>query len=97
MQAVKRVARKVIVTPSPSACAVLAWRRLNQGWQEDLHSIAPIYIRRSDAEEKRSAGQGENRIRGTLFLNDHSFVEMPKNPGLRPASAGHPELRVQAS
>ena len=25
------------------------------GQQEDLHSIAPIYIRRSDAEEKRSA------------------------------------------
>jgi tRNA threonylcarbamoyladenosine biosynthesis protein TsaB len=67
MQAVKRVARKVIVTPSPATCAVLAWRRLNQGWQEDLHSIAPIYIRRSDAEEKRSAGQGREQQSGEPF------------------------------
>jgi len=56
MQAAKRAARRVIVTPSAAACAVLAWRRLSQGKQEDLHSIAPIYIRRSEAEEKRSAG-----------------------------------------
>jgi len=61
MQAVARVARKVIVTPSAAACAALAWRRLSHGRTQDLHSIAPIYIRRSDAEEKRSAGQGREQ------------------------------------
>ena len=55
IQAVKCAARKVIVTPSAAACAILARQRLSQGKQENLHSIAPIYIRRSDAEEKRIA------------------------------------------
>lgn len=67
MQAVKRVVRRVIVTPSAAACAILARRRLSQGKQPDLHSIAPIYIRRSDAEEKRSAGQGREQQYGEPF------------------------------
>jgi len=41
------------IIPSAAACGMLAWKRLSQGNQGELHSIAPIYIRRSDAEEKR--------------------------------------------
>ena len=68
MQAVASVARKIVVTPSAAACGILAWRRLSEGKREDLHSIAPLYIRRSDAEEKRSAGQGREEQSGEPFF-----------------------------
>jgi len=58
-QAIHTSARAMIVVPSAAACAILAGQRFIQSKPEDLHSMAPIYIRRSDAEEKRSAG--ENR------------------------------------
>lgn len=41
-----------IVIPSASACAILAEERFKGGVVEDVHSLAPLYIRRSDAEEK---------------------------------------------
>lgn len=45
-----------IVTPSAGACALLAEESFRTGKAEDLHSIAPLYIRRSDAEEKVKVG-----------------------------------------
>jgi tRNA threonylcarbamoyladenosine biosynthesis protein TsaB len=42
---------------SPSAVAFLALERFSSGKPDDLHALSPLYIRRSDAEEKRlSAG-----------------------------------------
>jgi len=41
-----------IVVPSASACALLAEKYFKGGKAQDVHSIAPLYIRRSDAEEK---------------------------------------------
>ncbi|HTY24092.1 MAG TPA: tRNA (adenosine(37)-N6)-threonylcarbamoyltransferase complex dimerization subunit type 1 TsaB [Desulfomonilaceae bacterium] len=46
--------RSRTVIPSAAACATLAWKHLSQGNLQELHSIAPVYIRRSDAEEKRT-------------------------------------------
>jgi len=39
--------------PSPSAVAFLALERFISGEPDDLHLLSPLYIRRSDAEEKR--------------------------------------------
>ena len=47
--------RKIIVTPSASACAFLALQRLKRDDSDELHSISPLYIRPSDAEEKRAS------------------------------------------
>jgi tRNA threonylcarbamoyladenosine biosynthesis protein TsaB len=41
-----------IVIPSAGACALLAEESLRTGDSVDVHSIAPLYIRRPDAEEK---------------------------------------------
>ncbi len=59
IKSVSRTSRTMIIVPSPVGCAVLARQRLRQYEPEDLHSIAPIYIRRSDAEEKRGARNGK--------------------------------------
>ncbi len=59
IKSASRAARTTIIVPSAAACGVLASQRLSQREPEDLHSIAPIYIRRSDAEEKRSPRNGE--------------------------------------
>ena len=42
------------------ACAQLAEERFRLGDRGELHRIAPLYIRRSDAEEKREAFKGEH-------------------------------------
>ncbi len=39
---------------SASTLAKMAWERVRKGQADDLHALAPIYIRRSDAEEKRA-------------------------------------------
>ena len=59
IKSVSRAARTMTIVPSAAACGVLASQRLSQCEPEDLHSIAPIYIRRSDAEEKRSPRNGK--------------------------------------
>jgi len=41
------------VGPSASGCALLAWHRLSRGEADELHTLAPLYVRRSDAEENR--------------------------------------------
>jgi tRNA threonylcarbamoyladenosine biosynthesis protein TsaB len=55
MKSVSRAVRTMIVVPSPAACAILAGQQLRHSKTDDLHSIAPTYIRRSDAEEKKIA------------------------------------------
>ncbi len=45
--------RIIAVTPSAVPCAFLAWQRLKRGDADELQSISPLYIRPSDAEEKR--------------------------------------------
>jgi tRNA threonylcarbamoyladenosine biosynthesis protein TsaB len=42
-----------IEAPSPVACAVLAEHALDRGGQGSVHRLEPLYVRRSDAEEKK--------------------------------------------
>lgn len=49
--------RRAITSASPGACGILAEKRLVRGLFDDIHSLTPLYVRRSDAEEKK----GENR------------------------------------
>ncbi len=51
-----------IIVPSAATCSILGWKRLIQNRIDDLHSISPIYIRRSDAEEKRRPAQKESLL-----------------------------------
>jgi tRNA threonylcarbamoyladenosine biosynthesis protein TsaB len=44
---------KPVLGPSPYACGVLAEKRLNLGLSDDIHQLAPLYVRRSDAEVKK--------------------------------------------
>jgi tRNA threonylcarbamoyladenosine biosynthesis protein TsaB len=46
---------KPALRPSPYACGVLAEKRLNLGLSDDIHQLAPLYVRRSDAEVKKGA------------------------------------------
>ena len=46
-------ARVVTLEASPAMCAQIAWERLNDGNADGLHALTPLYIRRSDAEEKK--------------------------------------------
>lgn len=40
-------------SPSAGVCALLALERLTRGDAGEIHSLHPLYIRRSDAEEKK--------------------------------------------
>lgn len=42
-----------VIVPSAAACAIPSYRYLSQDVPDAIHTLAPIYIRRSDAEEKR--------------------------------------------
>ena len=42
-----------VTTPSPGVCGILAEKSLEQGAPHDVHSLVPLYIRRSDAEDKK--------------------------------------------
>ncbi len=50
-----KLVRSPVSSPSAGACALLAYKRIILGNADDLHALTPLYIRRSDAEEKRSA------------------------------------------
>jgi len=45
-----------VLVPSAAACAHLAWLSFRSGESEGIHSLAPLYVRRSDAEERSSRG-----------------------------------------
>jgi tRNA threonylcarbamoyladenosine biosynthesis protein TsaB len=50
--------RSMTLVPSAGVCARIAWERLVQGRGDAVHTLAPLYIRRSDAEEKRGPATG---------------------------------------
>jgi tRNA threonylcarbamoyladenosine biosynthesis protein TsaB len=39
---------------SAAGCGILAWERLRRADRDDIHALVPLYIRRSDAEEKKN-------------------------------------------
>jgi tRNA threonylcarbamoyladenosine biosynthesis protein TsaB len=43
--------RVVVAPPSVGTCAHIAWERFRNGAADGLHTLSPLYIRRSDAEE----------------------------------------------
>ncbi len=45
--------RFVLVRASASTCGVLTTKRLAAGSSDDVHKLVPMYIRKSDAEQKR--------------------------------------------
>ncbi len=47
------------VPPSPSTCARLAESRIRSGRADNIHALAPLYIRHSDAEEKKCRVDGK--------------------------------------
>ncbi|MBI5569968.1 MAG: tRNA (adenosine(37)-N6)-threonylcarbamoyltransferase complex dimerization subunit type 1 TsaB [Desulfomonile tiedjei] len=49
------IARSMPLVPSPVACAQRAGERFAGGEVLSVHALLPLYIRRSDAEERRSA------------------------------------------
>ncbi|MEW6351425.1 MAG: tRNA (adenosine(37)-N6)-threonylcarbamoyltransferase complex dimerization subunit type 1 TsaB [Thermodesulfobacteriota bacterium] len=44
----------IVAEHSASACGFLAWTRLKDGDFDSVHSLTPLYVRRSDAEVNRS-------------------------------------------
>lgn len=44
---------KIVAAPSAAACGFIACELIRMGRQSELDSLAPLYVRRSDAEEKR--------------------------------------------
>jgi len=52
---------KAIATPSPGACGTLAEKGLERGASDDIHSLVPLYVRRSDAEEKKGIADALNK------------------------------------
>ena len=53
VESIPNLARSPVAAPSAAACALLAYERIRQGNADDLHLLTPLYIRRSDAEEKK--------------------------------------------
>ena len=41
-----------VITPSPGVCGILAENSLERGEPHDVHGLVPLYIRKSDAEDK---------------------------------------------
>jgi tRNA threonylcarbamoyladenosine biosynthesis protein TsaB len=50
---IPNVGKEFVSTPSAAACGLIAYERFKRGHANELHSLAPVYVRRSDAEEKR--------------------------------------------
>jgi tRNA threonylcarbamoyladenosine biosynthesis protein TsaB len=53
VDSIPNLVRSPVNAPSAAACALLAYERLRRGDADDIHLLTPLYIRRSDAEEKR--------------------------------------------
>jgi tRNA threonylcarbamoyladenosine biosynthesis protein TsaB len=47
------VFRSIVEEPLPSVCAVLTEECIRRGEPGNVHGLTPLYVRRSDAEEKR--------------------------------------------
>lgn len=50
---IPNVQKEIVSTPSAAACGFIAYERFRRGHASELDSLAPVYVRRSDAEEKR--------------------------------------------
>jgi tRNA threonylcarbamoyladenosine biosynthesis protein TsaB len=50
----RRLIRRPGQIPSAAACAILARQRFLNGEGDEIHSLAPLYIRRSDAEKNKN-------------------------------------------
>ena len=57
------------VSPA-AACSLIAWERLRSGSADDPHGLAPFYVRRSDAEEKK----------GGLAVGGGTFLQKSPSP-----------------
>jgi tRNA threonylcarbamoyladenosine biosynthesis protein TsaB len=53
VESMPNLVRSPVNAPSAAACALLAYERIRRGDTDDVHLLTPLYIRRSDAEEKR--------------------------------------------
>ena len=53
VESIPNLVRSPVAAPSAAACSLLAYERIRQGNADDLHLLTPLYIRRSDAEEKK--------------------------------------------
>jgi tRNA threonylcarbamoyladenosine biosynthesis protein TsaB len=53
VESIPNLVRSPVASPSAAACALLAYERIRRGNVDDLHLLTPLYIRRSDAEEKK--------------------------------------------
>lgn len=53
VESISNLIRSPVAGPSAAACGLMAHERIRQGNADDLHSLTPLYIRRSDAEEKK--------------------------------------------
>jgi len=53
--------RRTVTGASASVCGILAWERLRHGDRDDIHALVPLYVRRSDAEEKKAIA-GNNLV-----------------------------------
>jgi len=56
-------AGRLVDGPFPAACAALAEERFKLGEPGEVHSLIPLYIRRSDAEENRAVRGDSKMIR----------------------------------
>jgi tRNA threonylcarbamoyladenosine biosynthesis protein TsaB len=55
---IPNVQREIVSAPSAAACGIIAYERFKRGHASELDSLAPVYVRRSDAEEKRDLFNG---------------------------------------
>ncbi|MBI5252249.1 MAG: tRNA (adenosine(37)-N6)-threonylcarbamoyltransferase complex dimerization subunit type 1 TsaB [Desulfomonile tiedjei] len=53
LTSIPNVQRVIAASPSAAACGLIAYERFTMGAASQLDSLAPLYVRRSDAEEKR--------------------------------------------
>jgi tRNA threonylcarbamoyladenosine biosynthesis protein TsaB len=53
VESMPNLVRSHVNAPSAAACALLAYERIRRSDTDDVHLLTPLYIRRSDAEEKR--------------------------------------------
>ncbi len=60
-----------VIVPSAATCSILGWKRLIQNQTDDPDSVSPIYIRRSDAEEKRRSAH----IKGVTIPSQSSVQD----------------------
>lgn len=51
------LAMHTVSAPSAAGCGILAWHRFDAGQGDEIDSLTPLYLRRSDAEEKRRPGR----------------------------------------